>query len=163
MEFISFPGITPILFPPNLSIISINRIFYIISSKIYRPESLVILGLTLIYIFFYMSWARCRKSKTQDIVKQSAGCKPTVGYPQCEQILGLDLLWICTKGLRNHNLLEVVGEILRAGHNTVEYLILGNKAIITIEPENIKTILRLPIFQPGQTTILILVEIDFWS
>jgi len=125
---------------PDTSRLLVNRVFSLLSAKIYQTETLVMLGLACLYLGLYESWLCYQKIVTQDELKRIAGCQPAVGYPHRERILGLDLLWVCTKSLRNHNFLETSKELIFQGRNTVEYLVLGNKAIITVEPENVKTI-----------------------
>jgi hypothetical protein len=101
------------------------------------------LGLACLYAVLYKSWLSFQKGVNHRKLKRLVGCQPAVGYPHRERILGLDLLWILMKSLRNHRFLEKTREIVYQGRNTIEYLALGNKAIITIEPENVKTILSL--------------------
>jgi hypothetical protein len=135
--------IFPIFLPPSASMLLINRVFSLLSAKVYHTETLVMLGLACLYAVLYKSWLNFQKRVEQSKLKRLVGCRPAVGYPHRERILGLDLLWILMKSLRNHRFLEKTREIVYQGRNTIEYLALGNIAIITIEPENVKTILSL--------------------
>jgi hypothetical protein len=143
MEFLLSSDITLVFLHPRASILLVNRGFSLLSAKIYQTETLVVLSLACLYLVLYKSWLNYRKNIAQSEMKRVAGCQPAVGYPHRERILGLDLLWICTKSLRNHTFLETTRAIVCRGRNTVEYLVVGNKAVITIEPENVKTILSL--------------------
>jgi hypothetical protein len=133
--------INSVFLPPSVSLVLVNRVFNLVSAKMHQTETLAVLSLACLYLVLYKSWLNYRKHITQDEIKRAAGCQPAVGYPHCERILGLDLLWISIKSLRNHTFLETTKEMLYRGRNTVEYLVLGNTAVITVEPENIKTIL----------------------
>jgi hypothetical protein len=135
--------ITPVFLPPGASVLLASRVFSLLSARVYQTNTLVLLGLACLYFILGKLWLIYQKKIAQSEIKRVAGCQPAVGYPHRERIFGLDLLWICTKALRNHNFLETTGEIVHRGRNTIEYLVLGKKAIITIEPENVKTILSL--------------------
>lgn len=133
--------VNPVFLPPSVSLVVVNRVFNLVLAKIHQTETLAILSLACLYLVLYKSWLNYRKHITHVEMKRAEGCRPAVGYPHRERILGLDLLWISMKSLQNHTFLETTREILYRGRNSIEYLVLGNTAVITIEPENIKTIL----------------------
>jgi hypothetical protein len=141
MSFILSSNVTPVILSPGASMLLINRVFTLLSAKVYQTEITIAVGLLCLYLFLYMSWSKYRKSIAHSRLKQQERCQPAVGYPHRDRILGLDLLWKLTKALQNHTFLETTRELLQQEYNTIEYLVLGNKAIVTIEPENVKTIL----------------------
>jgi hypothetical protein len=69
------------------------------------------------------------------------GCKAPTRYPHSGPPFGLDLLSILAKAVRKHRYLKTTQRLLEKHGNTVEYRILGNAAFITIDPENIKTVI----------------------
>jgi cytochrome P450 len=68
-------------------------------------------------------------------------CKPPNRYRHKEPILGLDLSLDTYQNLKNGNYLEGYRGHFKTHGNTFEAKVLGAKAIFTVEPENIRTVL----------------------
>ncbi|KAH8891543.1 N-alkane-inducible cytochrome P450 [Thozetella sp. PMI_491] len=64
-----------------------------------------------------------------------------VWYPHKDPVLGLDVAWICAKGMYRHNFLKTISGIISSCGKTVSYLSLGRQAIITVDPENLRAML----------------------
>ncbi|KAL1846469.1 hypothetical protein Plec18170_009195 [Paecilomyces lecythidis] len=71
------------------------------------------------------------------------GCQPVAGSLTKDPFLGLDALPWTLRALRQHRILEVNCELFRTYGNTFTVKELWNRAIVTVEPENIKTILSI--------------------
>lgn len=71
------------------------------------------------------------------------GCQPVLRSLNKEPFLGLDTLPWTIRALRQHKMLERSCEVFRVYGNTFRVTELHRHAIVTVEPENIKTILSL--------------------
>ncbi|RFU80474.1 hypothetical protein TARUN_1736 [Trichoderma arundinaceum] len=69
------------------------------------------------------------------------GCKVGTVYPHRDPILGLDLLRVSVKALKEHQLLQKWDELLNAYGGTYWCNALGKWMVITSEPENVKALL----------------------
>ncbi|KAL4966001.1 cytochrome P450 [Aspergillus stella-maris] len=87
------------------------------------------------------------------------GCQPVANFSNKDPFFGLDLLLWVLRARREHKVLERSSELYTQYGNTFKVKELQRNAIVTIEPENIKTILslkfkdygisfRLPPFKP---------------
>ncbi|KAL3463005.1 n-alkane-inducible cytochrome P450 [Aspergillus heterothallicus] len=71
------------------------------------------------------------------------GCQPVAKSSNWEPFLGLDTIPGTIRALRQHTILERTRELFRVHGNTFTVKELQRRAIVTIEPENIKTVLSL--------------------
>ncbi len=101
--------------------------------------SLAVVAISLVVI--WAASARYANPESRARKQRQFGCHLPRQYPHKERLFGLDLLWKCTKALRNRKFLETVTQILEKHGPTIQYLILGNRAIITTDPENIRALL----------------------
>ncbi|KAL7930468.1 cytochrome P450 [Trichoderma chlorosporum] len=69
------------------------------------------------------------------------GCKVAKVYPHSDLILGLDLLRISVKVLKEHGLLKLWDEMLDAHNGTFWFSSTGKWMLMTSEPENFKALL----------------------
>ncbi|KAL5086822.1 cytochrome P450 [Trichoderma sp. SZMC 28011] len=69
------------------------------------------------------------------------GCKPANVYPHRDPILGLDILRISVKALKEYKLLELWDKLLNTYNGTYWFSSTGKWMLITSEPENFKTLL----------------------
>lgn len=69
------------------------------------------------------------------------GCQPVLARPNKEPLLGLDIIPSTLRAFRQHKLLEQNCELFRTHGSTLKLTELQRRIILTIEPENIKTIL----------------------
>jgi hypothetical protein len=74
---------------------------------------------------------------------QEHGCKPPRKLQTKDPIFGSDLVRTRLQAARNHTLLEWAQKRFLDNSNTFSTKSLGQKVILTIEPQNIKTILSL--------------------
>ncbi|KAK0618893.1 cytochrome P450 [Immersiella caudata] len=100
-----------------------------------------------IFIFFIVlatqkTWSTLFQSKTSPTSKtQPAQHAKPVWYPHKDPIIGLDLFYIFVQAIVNRRYLSSVANVLRRNGATLTYLFVGRRAIVTIDTENIKTIL----------------------
>ena len=71
------------------------------------------------------------------------GCKPPKKLPIADPFFGLDLLRRNVENLKKHKFLEGGKERFARMGNTFQSHMCGNTAIVTIEPENLKTVLSI--------------------
>ncbi|KAE8380336.1 cytochrome P450 [Aspergillus bertholletiae] len=71
------------------------------------------------------------------------GCQPVARSFSKDPFLGLDVIFETIRAVRQHQILKKNCELFRAYGNTFRVRELHRSAIVTIEPENIKTILSL--------------------
>ncbi|KAL8703953.1 MAG: hypothetical protein Q9201_002876 [Fulgogasparrea decipioides] len=72
--------------------------------------------------------------------QQHHQCYSAPRYPQCERLLGLDLMLEDFKSWKAGRLLDRMRSRFQRAGNTYSATVAGNKTIFTIEPENIKAI-----------------------
>lgn len=85
-------------------------------------------------------------SKASSLIKRrrfakAYGCKPPARLPQNERILGIQFFNTLQNLMKTKTLLPSGAQWHRAIGNTFTATIMGQKAIVTIEPENIKAVL----------------------
>lgn len=98
--------------------------------------ALVAYGLYRVYWEFTVGAARRR------MIKEN-GCKPPKKLPQSDPILGLDLLYSALTALKKHTFLEETKQRFDKTGNTYHSHMSGKSATLTLEPENLKTMLSL--------------------
>lgn len=94
------------------------------------------------YGLYWVYWEFTIGATHRRMIKEH-GCKPPKKLPQMDPILGLDLLYSSLRALKRHTFMEETkGRFDKMG-NTFQSNMVGRKAILTIEPENLKTMLSL--------------------
>ena len=93
--------------------------------------------LTLLYlIYFQLTTGESRRR----LIKEH-GCMPVKKYPVWDPIFGIDLLRNNLRALKEHRLLHTTFERFKEmGQSTFGVIVMGQRAIITLEPENLKAI-----------------------
>ncbi|PYH81294.1 n-alkane-inducible cytochrome P450 [Aspergillus uvarum CBS 121591] len=118
--------------------------------------ALLLLTLTLTSILLL---TRLHRAHTRRQFAHQQGCKPITHYSNKDPILGLDEIYRGLTTAKRHKALESITQRFQQHGHTFASRRLLKYTIVTIEPENIKTILstrfkdyglahRLPIFQP---------------
>ena len=98
----------------------------------------LILSGTFIIYQLVVQLAAIRKRRA---IAREKGCLPPPIFPQWETILGIDLFRSNMRAIKAHSFLELsYNRFIEMGVNTMQFVALGRKIIITIEPENLKTI-----------------------
>ena len=100
----------------------------------------LLLGLTGAFIayqvFIQLTLGRQRRA----LIRQK-GALPSPSWPQWETLLGIDMFRQNMRLFKTHRFQEVTLERFRKmGVNTFQFVALGRRVHITIEPENLKTI-----------------------
>ena len=99
-----------------------------------------ITGLVVVYALYYVRWQFTVGASRRRLIKQH-GCKPITKHPELYSGFGIRHLQKTLEAVKAHKLLELRNDhFLRYG-NTLLAKNLFQDDIITIEPENIKTIL----------------------
>ena len=98
--------------------------------------AVVAYGLYRVYWEFTIGAARRRMIKEH-------GCKPAKKLPVMDPIFGLDLLYSSLGALKRHTFMEETQARFNEMGNTYQSHMVGKTAILTIEPENLKTMLSL--------------------
>jgi cytochrome P450 len=76
-------------------------------------------------------------------VKQEYGCKPAAKFPVKDFVFGTDQFRNRMKAVKEHRLLEFANGNFRRVGNTWTSRFMGQEAVMTIEPQNVKTVLSL--------------------
>ncbi|KAL2062313.1 hypothetical protein VTL71DRAFT_6579 [Oculimacula yallundae] len=105
------------------------------------PVALTLLGFSSLYILYqltlYLSFIRRRR-----IISHKHGCKPIPSWPHKDPIFGLDIFLENARLARLGGFMEQVqARYTRMGVYTFTQLFLGDRLILTAEPENIKAVL----------------------
>ena len=87
--------------------------------------------------------ARIRGLLTRREFARQHGCRPVAKAFNKEPIFGLDTIPATLCALRQHKILQQGCELFREYGNTFTLQELHRRAIVTVEPENIKTLLSL--------------------
>ena len=96
-----------------------------------------------LYLLYYIHWQLTIGASRRRLVKQH-GCKPIKWLPVTDRILGIDFLWANRKIIREHSALETTRKrFIELGTNTVQLAVLGQRVIVTSEPDILKTVLAL--------------------
>lgn len=105
---------------------------------------LVIIVLVLIAIILRATFRCAVTAYRRSAFSRANGCMPAVSYPHRDPIFGLDLFFEGIKLLKVGKFLSRAQqryELVNNGVNTYTQLVLGDRVIVTREPENIKTVL----------------------
>lgn len=94
------------------------------------------------YGLYWVYWEVTIGAARRRMIREH-GCKPAKKLPQMDPILGLDLLYSSLKSIKKHTFLEEIKERFDKMGNTFQSHMVGRTAIVTIEPENLKTMLSL--------------------
>ncbi|KAJ5760840.1 hypothetical protein N7520_007996 [Penicillium odoratum] len=100
----------------------------------------------LLLVLFALGAAACiylRRFFTHRQIARAHGCKTVANACNKDPFLGLDTIRWTARAYREHKLLERTAELFRIHGNTFTKKVLHTSAIVTVEPENIKTILSL--------------------
>lgn len=96
-----------------------------------------------LYLLYYIYWQLTIGASRRRLVKQH-GCKPIKWMPVTDRILGIDFLWSKRKLMKEHSALETTRkQFIELGTNTIQLTLLGQRVILTSEPEILKTVLAL--------------------
>ena len=96
---------------------------------------------SLVYLIYYVYWELTVGAARRRLIKQHV-CKPIKRLPTRDRLLGLDHLWAYMKRIKEHKILQGTQEHFTAlGTNTLQFVLLGQTKIATIEPENVKSVL----------------------
>ncbi|KAF4167585.1 hypothetical protein CNMCM6936_004849 [Aspergillus lentulus] len=107
--------------------------------RIFHPKVLILLLAALVTI----ACISVRRFLARRQFARKHGCKPVARSFSKDPFLGLDTIRETIRALRQHKILERSVELFRTYGNTFTVKELQKRAILTIEPENIKTILSL--------------------
>jgi hypothetical protein len=107
----------------------------------HSPAVLVGLGFACLYLLVrFVQYGLVARRRS--IFARQNGCQPVPKYPHKEPIFGLDMFWENIKLSKNGGVLEELRlRYKMMGVNTYTHLILGDRNIMTCEPENIKAVL----------------------
>jgi cytochrome P450 len=97
----------------------------------------------LVFLFLTVSFVSIRRYLTRRQFARVHGCQPVARTLNREPFLGLDTLPAGIEARKQHKILERNCEIFRTHGNTFKLRELNRRAIVTLEPENIKTVLSL--------------------
>ncbi|KAG9237693.1 cytochrome P450 [Amylocarpus encephaloides] len=107
----------------------------------YSPTILILLGVGVLYILTKGVQQGIAYHRQSWIIRTN-GCKPCPAYPHKDPIFGLDLFLINLKLSRDGGFLEGVRNRYKALKcRTFSQITLGERMIMTCEPENVKAIL----------------------
>jgi cytochrome P450 len=106
---------------------------------IFHPKVLILLLAALVSV----ACISIRRFLARRQFAHKHGCKPVARSFGKDPFLGLDTIRETIRALRQHKILERSVELFRIYGNTFTIKELQKRAILTIEPENIKTILSL--------------------
>ncbi|GFF54000.1 cytochrome P450 52A3-B [Aspergillus lentulus] len=106
---------------------------------LFHPKVLILLLAALVTI----ACISVRRFLARRQFARKHGCKPVARSFSKDPFLGLDTIRETIRALRQHKILERSVELFRIYGNTFTVKELQKRAILTIEPENIKTILSL--------------------
>ena len=94
-----------------------------------------------IYILYHLMQSITRFHRRRVIIKQN-GCKPFPSYPHRDPMFGLDLFLKNVKLLKTGDfLIDLEARFKNLNTSTYSHLLLGERVINTVEPENAKAIL----------------------
>ena len=102
-----------------------------------------VFGLGFFYILYCIYWEVTVGAGRRKIIREK-GCQPIKSLPDWDPIWGFGTFRETMKALKEHRLLELGYKRWKAiGANSFKINTLGTPLIITLEPENIKTVLAL--------------------
>ena len=98
------------------------------------------IGLGAVFIV-YSIFTALTTGRRQAALKREKGALPAPAYPQWDKVFGSDIFWQNLQGFRQKHALDLTLRRFRTmGVNTYQFVMLGRRLHITIEPENLKTI-----------------------
>lgn len=99
------------------------------------------LALPVLYLFYILVTIALQHLRHRSLAASKNATLTTPPAPQRDPIFGIDRLWERRKMLDEHRLLESNRQrFLMMNVKTLSSMIFGRKMIITLEPENLKTI-----------------------
>ena len=96
----------------------------------------------MLAFLYYLHYQLTVGASRRRIIREN-GCKPPVKYPHIDHIMGTDLFFTNLKALRANRFLPTMRERFATYGNTFQLKLMGADVIVTVEPENLKTILSL--------------------
>ena len=114
---------------------SVSQLF--LSSK--TAAFFVICALSLFGLKQFRQWQSLRHRKSKFIIQN--GCEEPPSYPHKDPIFGLDVLLQNLRKRKRHELLPEMASRYQKYGNTYSIIFRGRRALATIDPENLKTIL----------------------
>jgi len=114
-------------------------VFYLYTDSYWK---LIIVSAALLVSFTY-TYALIKRFYVRRQFAHDHGCQPVASSLSIDPFLGLDTIPGTIRAFRQHKLLESSHERFRVYGNTLTVKELHRSAILTVEPENIKTILSL--------------------
>ncbi|EHK18878.1 uncharacterized protein TRIVIDRAFT_210109 [Trichoderma virens Gv29-8] len=117
----------------------LERIFLVVTDQHLTPfSSYASLGAAIVVIPIFALFRRRHHYIRGTRVN---GCKLAAVYPHRDPILGLDMLSISVKALKEYRLLQLWDDLLKTYNGTYWFSSMGKWMLITSEPENLKTLL----------------------
>ena len=101
-----------------------------------------VLWAAVAYSLYWAYWEFTVGAARRRMIKEH-GCKAAKKLPQMDPFLGLDLLYSSLRALKRHTFIEESKSRFDRTGNTFQSHMVGRNAILTIEPENLKTMLSL--------------------
>ena len=114
-------------------------VFYLYTDSYWK---LIIVSAALLVSFTY-TYVLIKRFYVRRQFAHDHGCQPVASSLNIDPFLGLDTIPGTIRAFRQHKLLESSHERFRVYGNTLTVKELHRSAILTVEPENIKTILSL--------------------
>lgn len=105
----------------------------------FRFESVVILFLGIFLVRSLLSYIRVGLRRRS--LARRFGCKSVKTYKQYDQFLGLFFLYKNIRNYQAQRFLESWEQYLEKAERTLEFWLLGQRMLVTSDPENLKTIL----------------------
>ena len=103
----------------------------------------VLLCSASLYFLYYIYWQLTIGTSRRRLIEQH-GCKPIKWLPMTDRIFGIDFIWSNRKIMKEHAALETTRKrFIELGTSTVQLALLGQRVIVTSEPEILKTVLAL--------------------
>ena len=107
------------------------------------PLSLLV-GSVAIYAIYYIHWQFTVAANRRRLIREH-GCKPIKLHPglnsPLERLLGISNFRTTRQAFKEHKMLEVMYERFQRYGNTWTITALGVQVYMTVEPENVKTVL----------------------
>ncbi|MCJ1250812.1 hypothetical protein MMC30_008040 [Trapelia coarctata] len=102
-----------------------------------------LLGVSALYIVYYTYWQLTTGARRRRMIKEH-GCKPVNRLPSWDPLFGLDIFLQTLGNLKNKNLLATTQSRFREmGVTTFQLKLVGQDIYMTVEPENLKTVMSL--------------------
>jgi len=102
-----------------------------------------LLGVSALYIVYYVYWQLTTRARRRRMIREH-GCKPINRLPSWDPIFGLDIFFQTLGNLKNKTLLATTQNRFREmGVTTFQLNLMGQVIYMTVEPENLKTVMSL--------------------